>query len=780
MDKYRIIGKSIPKKESFDKVTGRAIYTADKIPIGVLHVKMATSKYAHAIIKNIDLSNAYKVKGVRAILTGENCQVLTGEEIRDRPIIAINKVRYFGETVAVVVADSEFQAKKAVDLIKIEYEPLPVVNSPLQAYQEKAVLVHENIEDYEKIAIVQPVPNTNIANWTKIRKGNMDLGWEASEVIVEEDVAFSQSDHAAMETRTSQVEILPDGSVIIETTTQSPYMVKQLVASYFHIPNGKIIVKTPFVGGGYGGKSPVQLEFIAYLASKAVGGRKVKIVNTREEDLITSPVHIGLHAKVKLGSTRFGKIQAAEILFLFDGGAYSDKAVDVTRAAAVDSSGPYSIENLWCDSMCMYTNHPYATAYRGFGHSELTFAIERTMDRLAEKLDIDPLELRYKNAIVPGDTTPTRAPLTESNLGSLPKSIIKLRELMEWDKWQIMQIDETRIRAKGISCFWKTSNIDTDSSSQAVITFNRDGSINLNCGVVEIGTGTKTVIAQILAERMKMPIEKVHVKFEVDTQVTPEHWKTVASRGTFMAGRAVIEATNDAIRQLVNIGAIVLRCSPEDLEVGWGKVFLRANPNINVDVSEICYGYKYPNGNAIGGQILGRGSYILRGLTYLDPETGAGKPGPEWTAGAQGVEIELDTSDYNYKILKAYTVIDIGQVLNRKGAKGQIMGGMKMGLSFGNRETFIFNNQGIILNRTLRNYNLTRYGEHPEYIVDFVETPYIESPYGARGIGEHGVIGMPAALANGLSRATGMHLNQLPLIPEYIWDKKMRGKYDSF
>jgi CO/xanthine dehydrogenase Mo-binding subunit len=762
------IGKNIYRKESYEKVTGTAKYTDDFHSVDMLHAKLVTSPHAHATIVSIDTAQAEAVPGVRAVLVGQPFP-LTGEEIRDRPPIAYQKVRYHGEPVAVVIADTPVQAKRAKELVNVTYEALPVVNSPIEAVQPNAPLIHEHLGSYQKILHVYPEPNTNIADRTKIRKGNMQTGWQESDVTIEAKYSFSPSDHAAMETRCAITEIRPDGHVIITSSSQSPYMIKKLVASYFNIESGKITVHTPLVGGAYGGKVPIQLELISYMASQAVGGRRVKLFNPREEDMITSPVHIGLEASIKLGCTHDGVLKAAEIEYWFDSGAYSDKGATISRAAAVTCTGPYHMEHIWCDSLCVYTNHPYATAYRGFSHSELLFVFERTMDRLARKLGMDPLELRSKNAIRPGHTTPTRMDLNASNVGDVPECIRRLKTLMNWDEGQRIELSDRKVRAKGISCIWKTTTIDTNASSGILLTFNPDGSVNIISGVVEIGTGTKTILAQMLAEKMKLDINQIHVKMEVDTQTTPEHWKTVASRGTFMAGRALIDAANDAIRQIKDIASRVLLCTPNDLDVAGGKVFLSDDPTNFLEIKDVAYGYKYSNGYAIGGQIIGTGNYILRHLTHLDHETGIGKLGPEWTVGAQGVEVEFDTRSYTYKIVKAYSVIDIGKVLNPKGALGQVMGAMSMGLSFAGRETFHFDAQGRIRNPRLRTYIPLHYGEHPEYVVDFVETPHIESPYGARGVGEHGLIGMPAALANSLSVASGIELHQLPLTPESIW-----------
>ncbi|MEW4284692.1 xanthine dehydrogenase family protein molybdopterin-binding subunit [Priestia koreensis] len=770
-----ILGKSVFRKEAFDKVTGKAKYTADEQEIGMLHVQMLTSPYGHALIKQINIEAARRVPGVRAIVTGQDSIPLIGEEIQDRYPVAKDRVRYYGEVVALVVADNPIIARHAADLIQVTYEPLSVINSPTEAFMSNTTLLHPQLDAYKKTEGVFPQAHTNIANKTKIRKGDLNKGWQESEVIIEETFSLGPSDHAAMETRCATAEIRPDGSVYFTTTSQAPFMLKKLMNTYFQIEVGKVIVKTPLVGGAYGGKASVQWEILAYLASRAVGGRRVKILYSREEDLTTAPCHIGLDATIKLGCKRDGKLMVAELLYLFDGGAYSDKATDLSRAGAVDCTGPYRIDHILCDAYCMYTNHPYAAPFRGFSHSEVLFAFERAMDMLAMKLKIDPLELRLKNAIAPGDTTPTQVKLNRSKVGNLPACITRLKELMSWQDGSIVRVNDRTIRAKGVSCVWKTSTIDPDASSGVILTFNPDGSINLMSGVVEIGTGTKTILAQMLAERLQMGIDQIHVKMPVHTQTTPEHWKTVASRGTFMAGRALMRAADDAIGQLKEIASIVLRSETDDLMVSGGYVFQKDDPSIRIAVKDIAYGYKYPNGNSIGGQIIARGHYILNHMTNIDPETGKGNPGPEWTVGAQGVEVEFDTRDYTYKVLKAFAVIDIGRVLNEKAALGQVMGSMSMGLAFAGRETFVFDEYARILNPQLRAYRPIHYGENPEYVADFVTTPQADAAYGARGVGEHALLGMPASLGNALTLAAGVDLNELPLIPELIWRKKEGG-----
>lgn len=774
------IGVSVPRKEAFDKVTGTAEYTDDKVSPGTLHAKILTSRYAHARIKSIDISKARELQGVQAVITGDYLPILCGSVIADRPPIAREKVRYYGEPVAVVVANSEQEAMKALKLINVEYEPLPVVNSLEDALKPNAVLIHENLNQYKHVVKdVYPEENTNISDRIKIRKGDMLKGWSESEVMVEGSFSLPQTDHIAMETRCVRAQIMPDGRVIIYTSSQAPYSVRKRLSKYFNIPEGNIVVKVPFVGGGFGGKAAVQLEVIACIASMAVKGRQIKIANSREEDIKTSPCKIGVKANLKIGATRDGVIKVLEATYMVDGGAYADTAPRMAKAMAVDCSGPYNIENLWCDSICVYTNHTYTTSYRGFGHSEYTFCVERIMDKLAAVLGMDPLELRLKNAIKQNQYTPTQVKTTISNVGDLEKCITKLKELAKWDEGQIIKTDEGMIRVKGMGCFWKTSDSPTDAVSGVLLTFNTDGSINLNSGAVEIGPATKTTLAQILAEKMRMDVSRIHVLMGVNTQVSPEHWKTVASMTTFMAGRAVLRAAEDLIKQLKSLASVIMKCPTEDLEIGEERVYLKQDPEIYISFKDLAYGYKEENGLSIKGQILGRGSFIMSRITDLDQQTGKGKPGPAWTVGAQSVEIEYDPSNFTYRLLKAITVIDAGKLINPKTSRGLVMGGINMGFGLATREAFVYDNEGRLQTTTLRTYKPMRFGENPEYIVEFIETPQVDAPFGARGFAEHGIIAIPAAFANAMSHVVGCEFDKLPITPEIIWKAKTGGRYDT-
>jgi len=775
------LGKNIIRKEARDKVTGMAKYTNDLSDSPMLEAKVLTSPHAHAEIIKLDTTAASNMPGVKAILTAENNPLykgnlnpevlLCGSVLRDRPWIAYKRVRYFGEPVAVIIADTGQQARAAALAIVAEYKPLPVVNSVKDALSSKTLL-HPDLMTYKTmIDEVYPQPKTNICHHQKIRKNAWQGGFKGCDVIAEGKFELPQSDHAAMETRVARAKIMPDGNVIIKASSQAPYGIKELIAKYFGIPEGKIVVEVPFIGGGFGGKASVHLEIIAVMCSLAMGGKCVNISNSREEDLASSPCHLGLEGSVKLGASKDGKLISAEMTFYVDSGAYSDISPKMAKALAAECTGVYYIPNVKCDSYSVYTNHTYVTSYRGFGHEEVTFCIERTMDKLAVALKMDTLELRLLNASREGDTKPTGVVVTLNNTGDAVLCLKKLRDLMKWDEGSYRQ-NGNFITAKGLSCFIKTSDSPTDAGSGAVITFNSDGSINLNVGAVEMGPGMKTTAAQILAERMKMDIDDIHIFLGVNTQTTPILWKTVASMTTLMLGKAVLSAAEDAIKQLTDAASAALKCPPEDLDIENKKVFLKSDPTVHIGFTDLVNGYKYESGNTVKGPVIGRGSFVMNHLTPLDPETGTGRNGQSWTVGAQGIEVEYDKRRHTYRILKAATVIDAGKVLNPKTAKGLVMGGMCMGLGLATCEEFVYDKNAVLSNTSFRTYKMLRYGETPEYLVEFVETPQIDAPFGARGLGEHGILGIPAAVANALYLASGVDITSIPITPEYLWRHK--------
>ncbi|MGI6402923.1 MAG: xanthine dehydrogenase family protein molybdopterin-binding subunit [Oscillospiraceae bacterium] len=764
------IGKAVQRKEAWEKVTGKAQYTDDLPGLDVLFARLLTSPWAHGTIGRIDLSKALAVRGVKSILTGADCPELFGPLVLDRPALARDVVRYAGEPIALVVAQDEPAAELATRLIEVEYAPLPVVLTPSQALAEGAALVHKKTNGYKKVVPdLYPQEGTNIASHYRIRKGDAGKALAGCDVVVQQRFSLPPSYHMAMEVRTARAEISPDGNVIITTSSQSPYAVRKQLSEAFLIPAGQIQVKVPFVGGGFGGKAPVFLEILAFLASRSVGGKAVRLTLSREQDMACAPSRIGLEADIKLGANREGKIQAAEITYWLDCGAYTDISPYMAKAAAVDCTGPYHIPHLSCDSYCVYTNHTFATSYRSFAHESYTFCIERTMDLLAKQCGLDPLEFRIQNAIRPGSLTPTQVVATDSLVGNLSQCLQQAKELSQWDGGKAVAIKKDTVRAKGVACLWKTENPPTDAISGALITFNPDGSVNLHTGVVEMGSGGQTNLAQILAERLKMDPSQVHVVMPVDTRTAPEHWKTVASLTEYMAGHAVLRAADDLIAQLRRNGAETLQCPMEEIEIANGRVFSLKNPDRFIAFRDIVQGCRSAQRESLGEPVLGRGGFMLKGLSLLDPQTGKGKTGPSWTLGAQVVEVEVDLKTFTYRIISASAVLDVGKVINPELMRSMIAGGMAMGMSLASREAAAYDQQGINRAPNLRTYKLLHIGQEPDYRVGFVETPELESPYGVRSYAEHGIIGIPAALGNALSAALGKELFALPLTPEQIW-----------
>ena len=774
------IGQNVHRKEAWDKVSGRAQYTDDLPATGFLSARLLTSPHAHARILGIDTDIALAVEGVNAVITGKDCPQLFGPLLQDRPALAIDTVRYAGEPVAIVVAVDEPTAERAARLIQVRYEPLPAVFMPSDALRDDAPLLHPKATGYTRMVTdVNPEPNTNIASSFRIRKGDTDATFQNEGVVVRQRFSLPPSDHLPMETHTARAEISADGAVVITTSSQAPYAVRTLISEVFRIPAGNIQVRVPLVGGGFGGKAPVMPELLAYIASCRVNGRPVRLRLTREQDMASAACRLGLEADISLIATKEGLLQAARMTYWLDCGAYSDISPNMTKAIAADCTGPYRIENVSCDAFCVYTNHTYATSYRGFAHEAYTFCVERTMDSLARALHMDPLELRLKNAIRSGCTTPTQADCTPSAIGDLPQCIEKLKTLCEWAGAEPVEIKPGVVKVRGVACFWKTENPPTNAVSGAVLTCNSDGSLNLNTGVVEMGSGSQTHLAQMLAEKLQIDVGQIHVSLPVDTRLNPEHWKTVASLTGYMAGNAVMRAADDLLAQLRNNGAQALGCSQEEIEVAHGRVFQRDNPEKFISFADIINGYTAPDGTSIGEPALGRGGFMLKGLTTLDPRTGRGKTGPSWTLGAQMVEVEVDISEYTYRLLCANTVIDIGKVINPDAMRCMVRGGMAMGVSMSSREAYHYDENGALSTPNLRTYKLLHIGQEPIYNVNFVETPQEDSPYGVRSFSEHGIIGIPAALGNALSAALHHEINRLPLIPELLWKVCTGGADDT-
>ena len=774
------IGKSIERHDSYEKVTGTAVFTGDISLPGMLYAKFKTSPHAHARIVSIDTSQAKALPGVRAVITGKEAGSKLGIYMVDRSILAVDKVRYFGEAVAAVAADTLEIAAKAVKLINVVYEELPAVLDVKEAIKPGAALVHEDLGNYKWTqGVFFPKPGTNIASHIRIRKGEADRAFKESDIVLENTFSQPQVFHMPLETHAVIAAWGHNDKIKIYSSSQSPFSIRDLFAVAFNLPKANIEVVVPAVGGGFGCKSGIHLEPMAALLSKNAGGRPVKLIPSREDECSTLPCRQGLFAKIKTGISKTGKILAEEVEYLWDGGAYADYGVNIGRAGAVTGCGPYDIENIKVDSYTMYTNHVFGTAYRGFGHPEVFFAIERQRDLLARKIGMDPAEFRLKNLLMPGSRTITGEIITE-HTGRVDLCLKKAAEAIgfsekypeaerrEWEK-------KGKYRAKSVSVLQKSPAMPTWSATSALIKFNEDGTVLLTIGGIDIGQGTYTVLQQIASERLNMPIERVFIAHEVNTSMSPYDWQTVASRMTVLCGNAVCEACDDIKEQLMETAAIVLRAAKHEIEFGEECLYVKQNPHNRVTYRQLAMGYTFENGNSIGGPIIGRGRAIAQGLTFLDPETGQGRPALDWTYGAHAVEIEVDRNTGNIDILNMVSCLDVGKVMNESLVRGQVTGGVLQGLGTTLSEHVKYDEKGRLLTRNFVDYKIPTIKDIPNNMeVYTIETPQLDGPYGARGCGEHPLIGVTAVVANALSVATNVEFFEVPLTPDYVY-RRLNG-----
>ena len=770
----RYIGKSVERHDSYEKVTGSAVFVGDISLPGMLYAKFKKSPHAHANIVSINTSKAKALPGVRAVITGKEASNKLGIYMVDRSVIAVDKVRYYGEVVAAVAADTLRIAEEAVELIDIVYEELPAVLDVQEAFKG-ASLVHENLGDYQWIkGVYFPKPGTNIANHMKIRKGHTEEAFKKADIVLENTFSQPQVFHLPLETHAVIATWGPNNKIKIHSSSQSPFSIRDLFAVAFDLPKANIEVSVPNVGGGFGCKSGIHLEPLAALLSKTAGGRPVKLIPSREDECSTLPCRQGLWAKIKTGITKAGRIVAEEVEYLWDGGAYADYGVNIARAGAITGCGPYDIENVKVDSYTMYTNHIFGTAYRGFGHPEVFFAIERQRDLLAKKIGMCPVEFRLKNLLMPGSKTITGEIITD-HTGRVDLCLKKVAETIGLSKEYPAEERKAwekagKYRAKSIAVLQKAPAMPTWSASSALIKFNEDGTVLITVGGVDMGQGTYTVLKQIAAERLNMPIERVFIAPEVNTNMSPYDWQTVASRMTVICGNAVCEACDDMKDQLMEVAAIALRAARHEIDFGEECLYVKQNPYNKVTFKELGLGYTFENGNAIGGPIIGRGRAIAQGLTFLDAETGQGRPALDWTYGAHGVEIEVDKNTGNVVILNMVSCLDVGQVMNESLVRGQVVGGVLQGLGTTLSEHVKYDKKGRLLTKNMVDYKIPTIKDIPQKMEVFsVETPQLDGPYGARGCGEHPLIGVTAVVANALSSATGVECFEVPLSAEYVY-----------
>ncbi len=774
------VGVSHQRLEVVGKLTGDALYTGDLVLPGMLHAKVKKSPHARARIVGIDTSRAAALPGVHAVLTGHELDYRIGLYVVDKDILAKDVVRHFGEAVAAVAAESADIASRAVELIDVEYDVLPPVLDPMEAIKPDAPLVHPDLGEYAYVeAAFSPQPGTNVANVTRMRKGDVESGFAEAEWIVEREYTNPSVQHVPLETHVAIVAWKAGDEVTIWTSAQSPFTVRNLFCTAMRLPLNQVRVVVPHVGGGFGGKAGIHLEPLLACLSRKAGGRPVRLQATREEEFSLLPCRSALTYRIKTGVRADGKITAQKMSMYWDAGAYADYAVNVTRASSYSAAGPYEIPNAWVDAYTVYTNKPYGTAYRGFGHVEFFWGLERHMELVAQAIGMDSLEFRKKNLLQPGSTTLTGEKITE-HTGNPLKCLEEAAKAIGYGRLTPEEEQhETRTGrkiGKGLATLHKAPAMPSFTATATVIKMNSDGSVVVNTALMEIGQGCNTAIAQIAAERLRFPIEKVKVAVEKDTDKEPYDWQTVASKGLILSGNATILACDDLLSQAYAVAGQALRAQPADLDHDAEKIFVKHCPDESVTFAALSIGYAYPNGNGIGGPLVGVGRYVAQGLSNLDKETGQGRPALDWTYGAHGVIVDVDPNTGEFDVLAIASAFDVGRVVNPEIVRGQCIGGMIQGLGTALCEGYIYDQQGRLLNPSFTDNKIPTARDIPDRIESLVvETAQLDGPFGARGVGEHPMISVAPAIGNAIQHATGAELMHMPMRFEDVW-RALRSK----
>ncbi len=770
----RYVGKATARSDAREKLTGDARYVSDMILPGMLYAQVKKSPHARARIVRIDTSRAKALTGVRAVVSGDELDIRVGLYIVDKYVLAKGEVRHYGEAVAAVAADTLEIARRAVDLIEVEYEVLPPVLHHMDALKEGAPLVHPKLGEYEYFKpAFTPKPGTNIGNHTRLRKGDVEKGFAESEWIIEREYTNPSVQHVPLETHVAIVEWKIGDQVTIWTSAQSPFTVRNLFCHSFRLPHSQVRVIVPYVGGGFGGKAGIGVEPLAAVLSKRAGGRPVKVQASREEEFSLLPCRSGLTYRIKTGVSKEGKILAQQMTMYWDAGAYADYAVNVTRASGYSAAGPYEIPNAWLDAYTIYTNKPFGTAYRGFGHVEFHWGVERHMELVARAIGMDPLEFRRKNLLRPGSVTLTGEVIRE-NTGNVAKCLETAAKAIGYGNLTAEeQAREKRTGwkiGKGVAALHKAPAIPSFTATAAVMKMNEDGSVILNLALTEIGQGSYTALRQIAAEALGFPLERVRVAFDSDTDREPYDWQTVASKGLVLSGNATVLAARDLLARAYEVAAQALFASVVDLEHDEDRVYLRHHPQQGVTFRQLAVGYAFPDGRSIGGPLIGVGRYIAQGLTNLDKETGQGLPALDWTYGAHGIIVEVNAETGEYNVLKVASAFDVGKVVNPETVRGQCIGGMIQGLGTATCEGYIYDGQGHLLNPSFTDNKIPTAKDMPVEIELYaVETPQLDGPYGARGVGEHPMISVAPALGNAIQQAVGAEITHMPIRFEDVW-----------
>jgi len=743
---FHVVNHSLPRRDGRVKVTGKAQYVADLKLIGMAYAKVLRSPYAHAKILSIDKSRAEAHPGVHCVVTGFDLDGINpyyGHAVKDHPLLAIEKVRYAGEAVAAVVAVDERTAFEALELIEVKYEELKAIFTPQEAAAKDAPLLHQR--QFEAGALrgfegeVTAGKGSNICQSHKIQWGDVDKAFKEAAAVIEGDYYFPMTYAYAMEAYVAIADV-NDQEVTIYSSAQHPFMVRHDLKSVFNLPVSSVRLIVPFVGGGYGSKSYTKIEpLVAACSWKAK--RPVKLQLTVEEAMLTTRSDDAF-TWMRTAVDANGKIIARQAKITMNTGAYAENSPLVVEKSTNRCVGPYAIPNVLIENSSYYTNTVPASSYRGFGCAQVTLPGESQIDELAAKIGKDPYEFRLANAAKPGEEFfPGMRPFD----GTLKQDLETAAKAVGWGK----PLEKNHGRTVAVS----GSDAGAYPLTSTAIRVHADGSVTIMTGSTELGQGSHTVLPQIAAEELGVPFEKVRV-ISSDTAITPYDRSTGASRTTTLMGSAVLEASRDAIQQMVVMAADVLKMKPEQIQTVRGGV--RCG-EAQLSWSEvICKFYALPDGEVIGRAYI-RKSGKFSALPVF------------WEAAATGCEISVDEETGKITMEKLATVGDVGLAINPALAEGQDIGAATMGMGIGLFEELIYEGPQLV-NGSILDYRLPRFSDLPKQVeLHLVQNQDGVGPYGAKGGGEASLNSMAANIANAVDQAVGVRIRQAPLTPERVW-----------
>ncbi len=761
-----VVGHSQIRKDAIAKATGTAQYGADVNFPGQLYGACTRSPHPHARILSVNTEKARAVPGVRVVITGKDYPEPYGQFIADQPIIALDKVRYQGETVAAVAAETEEAAREAASLVEVEYELLPVVNS-IEDSIKNETLIHEDWSRYECSSACFPEQGTNIGDSFHLNKGDVEKGFAEADLIVESKFLCGQLQHTLIETHTATAQANPYTKEIdVWTPNQSPFSIRGLIAKIFGVPTEKVRLIMTDIGGGFGGKYEAKCEPIAVALSLKAGGRPVKLTYDRHEEFEATVCRSTVQYYIKTGVKKDGTLTAQLVTGYWDAGAYVTTNPRVDYNAGFAAVGPYKVPNVKIDTYVCMTNRTLGTAYRGFGVTEAATLHEHQMDIVARKLHMEPLKLRLQNCLHDGDYGVSGDLIMTC---AVDECLRAAAENIGWDKLPDRWVDEEgNLCGKGIACFNKLTG--TPSTTSCVVKMNENGSLFIWSASREMGQGVTTTLPQFAAESMHMDLDRISVA-PVDTTVTPYDKTTTSSRSTFHSGNAVLEACEDIKKQLCKLASIKWSCDENDVtytDEGYIQRISDAEQRIHIhDVGKSGIMHEQL-------PVIAIGRYGTSDIFDPPPVDGrqSSRPTVMWMIGAQAAVVKVNPITGLVKVTKMGAAHDIGKAINPTGCLQQIEGAIVMGIGHALMEEMIYED-GNLRNGNMVDYKVPTFMDSDvETKITLVENGHPEGPYGVKGIGEPGLVPTAAAIANAVCHACNTDFDSLPIKPEHILFRK--------